>query len=357
MPQQPPPPGMPPMPPMMMPPPMFMPPPPQRERSFARAIFMTLATTIFGLSLAANVYLLLFSGLMSGAASARQSTIVEGDPTERVAIIPVNGIIAADASEQFARFMKTAEADKNVKGIVIEIDSPGGTVTASDEIHHRIMEFKKARPGVPVVASMGSLAASGGYYIACAADYVFAQPSTMTGNIGVLFPRYNVSRLADKWGIEETTLASTGAPYKNAGSMFKPERPEDNAYFQDIIDKSFAQFKAVVQAGRGPKLSKSLDQIANGQIYLAPDALALGLVDKIGYIDDAYAHAGQGLKKMQVVRYHNPPTLLEALGSKSNVGPIGASASAGSGGVNVQIDPQKVQEMLTPRMMYLWRGE
>jgi protease-4 len=253
--------------------------------------------------------------------------------------------------------MKTAEADKNVKGIVIENDSPGGTVTASDEIHHRIMEFKKARPGVPVVASMGSLAASGGYYIACAADYVFAQPSTMTGNIGVLFPRYNVSRLADKWGIEETTLASTGAPYKNAGSMFKPEKPEDNAYFQDIIDKSFAQFKAVVQAGRGPKLSKSLDQIANGQIYLAPDALALGLVDKIGYIDDAYAHAGQGLKKMQVVRYHNPPTLLEALGSKSNVGPIGASASAGSGGVNVQIDPQKVQEMLTPRMMYLWRGE
>jgi ClpP class serine protease len=139
--------------------------------------------------------------------------------------------------------------------------------------------------------------------------------------------------------------------------MFKPERPEDNAYFQDIIDKSFAQFKAVVQAGRGPKLSKSLDQIANGQIYLAPEAQALGLVDKIGYIDDAYAHAGQGLKKMQVVRYHNPPSLLEALGSKSNVGPIGASASAGSGGVNVQIDPQKVQEMLTPRMMYLWRGE
>jgi len=124
--------------------------------------------------------LLLFSGLMSGASSARQSTIVEGDPTERIAVIPVDGLIANEASQQFARFMKTAEADKNVKGIVIEIDSPGGTVTASDEIHHRIMEFKKARPGVPIVASMGSLAASGGYYIACATDYVFAQPSTMT---------------------------------------------------------------------------------------------------------------------------------------------------------------------------------
>ena len=356
---RPPPPGMQPMPPMppMMPPPMFMP-PPMKERSFARAIFMTLATTIFGLSLAANVYLLLFSGLVAGGTSGRQTTIVEGDPTQRVAVIPVNGIIMNEASQQFARFIKMAEADQNVKAVILDIDSPGGTVTASDEIHHRILEFKKARPGVQVVASMGSLAASGGYYVACAADHVYAQPTTMTGNIGVLFPRYNVSRLADKWGIEETTLHSTGADYKNAGSMFKPDDPKETKYFQDIIDKSFGQFKTVVKNGRGPKLTKSLDEIANGQIYLGPDALALGLVDTLGYLDDACAFAAStaGLKKMQVVRYHNPPSFLEAIASgKSNVGSIGATATGG--GVNVQVDPQKLQEMLTPRMMYLWRGE
>jgi protease-4 len=349
------PPGMPPMPPMM-PPPMFMQPP--KERSFARAIFMTLATTIFGLSLAANVYLLLFSGLMAGGTSGRQTTIIDGDPMQRVAVIPVSGIIMNDASQQFARFMKMAEADNNVKAVVLEIDSPGGTVTASDEMHHRIMEFKKARPGVQVIASMGSLAASGGYYIACAADHVYAQPTTMTGNIGVLFPRYNVSRLADKWGIEETTLHSTGADYKNAGSMFKPDNPKETKYFQDIIDKSFTQFKTVVKNGRGPKLTKSLDEIANGQIYLGPDALSLGLIDTLGYLDDACAFAAKtaGLKKMQVVRYHNPPSLFEAFASgKSNVGAIGANAN--TSGVNVQLDPQKLQEMLTPRMMYLWRGE
>jgi protease-4 len=356
---RPPPPGMQPMPPMppMMPPPMFMQPP--KERSFARAIFMTLATTIFGLSLAANVYLLLFSGLMAGGTSARQTTIVEGEPTQRVAVIPVSGIIMNEASEQFARFMKMAEGDTNVKAVILEIDSPGGTVTASDEMHHRILEFKKARPGVQVIASMGSLAASGGYYIACAADHVYAQPTTMTGNIGVLFPRYNVSRLADKWGIEETTLHSTGADYKNAGSMFKPDNPKETKYFQDIIDKSFTQFKTVVKNGRGPKLTKSLDEIANGQIYLGPDALALGLVDTLGYLDDAYAYAATsaGLKKMQVVRYHNPPSFLEAFASgKSNVGSLSAS-TGGSGGVNVQLDPQKLQELMTPRMMYLWRGE
>lgn len=348
-----PPPGMPPMPPMMPPPPMFMQPPP-RERSFARAIFMTLATTIFGLSLAANVYLLLFSGLMAGGTSARQNTIVEGEATERVAVIPVNGVIMTEAAQQFERFMRMAEADQNVKGIVLEIDSPGGTVTASDEIHHRIMGFKKKRPGVPVVATMGSLAASGGYYIACAADYVFAQPTTMTGNIGVLFPRYNVSRLADKWGIEETTLESTGANFKNAGSMFQPENPEDVKYFQEIIDKSFVQFKNVVQNGRGNKLTKPLDEIANGKIYLGPDALALGLVDQIGYLEDAYGHAAQGLKKPQVVRYANPPSLLEALSTKSNIGAVTASAR---NGVNVQLDWQKLQELTTPRMLYLWRGE
>ncbi len=348
--------GMPPMPPMM-PPPMFMQPPP-RERGFARAIFMTLATTIFGLSLAANVYLLLFSGLMSGGMSARQNTIVEGDPLERVAIIPVSGVIMTEAAQQFERFMRMAEDDANVKAIVLEIDSPGGTVTASDEIHHRIMRFKKNRPGVPVVATMGSLAASGGYYVACAADYVFAQPTTMTGNIGVLFPRYNVSELADKWGIEETTLESTGADFKNAGSMFQPEDPRDVAYFQSIIDKSFVQFKDVVRNGRGNKLTKPLDEIANGKIYLGPDALALGLVDQVGYLDDAYAYAAQGLKRPQVVRYANPPSLLEALSAKSNVGAVSASVGGEKGGgVNVQLDWRKLQELTTPRMLYLWRGE
>lgn len=343
--------GMPPMPPMM-PPPMFMQPP--RERSFARAIFMTLATTIFGLSLAANVYLLLFSGLMAGGASARQNTILEGDPLERVAIIPVNGVIMTEAAQQFERFMRMAEEDNNVKAVVLEIDSPGGTVTASDEIHHRIMQFKINRPGVPVVATMGSLAASGGYYIACAADYVYAQPTTMTGNIGVLFPRYNVSELADKWGIEETTLESTGAEFKNAGSMFKPENPADVAYFQEIIDKSFVQFKNVVRNGRGKKLTKPLDEIANGKIYLGPDALELGLVDQVGYLQDAYLHAAKGLKKPHVVRYANPPSLLDALSAKSNVGAISAS---GNSGVNVQLDWRKLQELTTPRMLYLWRGE
>jgi protease-4 len=351
----------------MMPPPIFMAPPPNNGgggRSFARGIFMTLATTIFGLSLAANVYLLLFSGLMAGAggASARQAVLEEGDATQKIAVIPVNGIIMAEQAQQFDRFLSMAERDRNVKAVVIEVDSPGGSVTASDEIHHRITQFKlratNANRNVPVVISMQSLAASGGYYIACAADHVVAQPTTMTGNIGVLFPRYNVSKLADEWGVEETTLESTGAPFKNAGSMFQPEDPAELAYFQDIIDQAFGQFKDVVVKGRASKLKKPITEIANGKIYTARDALALGLIDQVGYASDAYDHAAKaaGLSKRQIVRYQNPPSLFDVLASGESNAP-GLQGKVGPGGVTVQLDWRTVQELTTPRLLYLWRGQ
>src|SRR2546421_1098462 len=267
----------PPMPPgymPFMPPPMFM--PPQRpQRSFARAIFMTLATAIFGLSLTLNFYLLLASGMLSGGGSSRSSSIVEGDPKQKVAVIPINGTIFDDMSNRFQRWMTSVDRDKNVKALVIEIDSPGGSVTASDEIWHRIQQYKTDHPGTPVIVSISGLAASGGYYVACGGDYLFAQPTTLTGNIGVLLPQYNVSKLFDKWGIEENTIVSQGATFKNAGSMFKPEKPEDRAYLQDIADKAFTQFKDVVAKGRQSKLTKPLGDIANGKIYTASDALPL----------------------------------------------------------------------------------
>jgi protease-4 len=181
---------------------------------------MTLATSIFGLSLAMNIYLLLFSGLLGGGSSAVQNTILSGDSAQKIAVVPISGIIDQAMSLKIDRYLRSIERDKNVKAIVLDVDSPGGTVTASDEIYHRLREFKASMAtqgrSVPIVATMGSLAASGGYYVSCAADYVFAQPTTLTGNIGVLLPRYNINKLADQWGVQETTLESGGAPFKNA---------------------------------------------------------------------------------------------------------------------------------------------
>jgi protease-4 len=355
-----PPPPRPPMPPGAMmppfPPPMFMPPPPPRPRGgFVRGVFVTLATTIFGLSLTLNIYLLIVSGILTGGGS-HSTNLVDGDPKQKIAVVPISGIIMDELSTKFDRWMRAIDKDDDVKALVIEIDSPGGSVTSSDEIWHRIRKYKADHANVPIVIAMNGLAASGGYYVACAGDYLFAQPSTLTGNIGVLLPNFNLSRLMDKWGIEEKTIVSQGADFKNAGSMFQPERAEDRAYLQDIADKCFTQFKDIVAKGRQSKLTKPLAEIANGKIYMAADALALGLIDQIGYPHDAYAYAAKkaNLKNMMVVKYRDPPTIFDALSGSSNVG----SAQAHSVTINgVNINGGDLHELLTPRLMYLWRGQ
>src|SRR5438477_9819650 len=167
---------------------------------------------------------------------------------------------------------------------------------------------------------MGALATSGGYYIACACDYVFAETTSWTGNIGVLQEGFNVSELCQKWGIKETTIVPEGAPYKNAGSMFQPERAEDIKYMRDMVEQAFGRFKYVVNTGRKGKLTQSVDAIANGKVYDGPQAKKLGLVDDIGYAPDAYEKAAQlaGLKDKQVVYYEQPTGLLRLLGANSN---------------------------------------
>ncbi len=339
------------------PPPGWFPPPAPRQRSFARAIFTTLATTVFGLSIALNLYLLVFSGIMSSR-STREDVIIDGDPKEKIAVVPiVNSMILEAQAEQLNHLLDTVEKDPEVKALVIKIDTPGGAVTAADEMYHRIAVFKSRKPGIPVVISMGGFATSGGYYAACAGDYIFAQPTTITGNIGVLLPQYNLSRLADKWGIEDASIHSTGADYKTAGSWLRPRSPEETAYLTDLIDAAFVQFKTVVKNGRVGKLTQSVDQIANGKAYTADEAVKLGLVDTIGYPADAYAYAAQkaGLTRMHVVKFEEPPTFAQLFSSsESKFSPAKASGGVQINGV--QVDAGKLEELLKPQLLYLWQG-
>jgi protease-4 len=334
---------------------MYYPPAPPHKGSFARAIFMTLATSIFGLSIALNVYLLILSGFAGGAESPRRTTILSGDPRQTVAVVPVNGLIDDDAVNRFERAIRTIEADQDIKALVLEVDTPGGTVTASDQIYHRILRLKQDRK-LPVVVAMGSLATSGGYYLSCAADEIVAQRTTITGNIGVLLPRYNLSKLAEKHGIEDTSLASTGATFKNAGSMLKPETPEERAYWLGLIDDAFATFKQVVASGRSAKLKAPMEEVANGKAYTASQSLQMGLVDYVDYPSFAYDRAAAlaGLTNKHVVRFETRPTLLESLG-------LGASLKAANNltinGVNINLDKAWLEELMTPRPMYLWRGQ
>ncbi len=339
------------------PPPAFYP-PPSRPHGFTRAIFVTLASTIFGLSLLANMYLLLYSGLLDVQTTAvTEQIVLEGNPKEKVAIIPVRGIIRDETVAIVGRWLRAAREDANVKAVVIEVDTPGGDVTSSDEIHHLIQKLRKARTEkgetFPIVVSMGSLGTSGGYYISAGADHIFAQPTTLTGNIGVLMPRFNVSGLADKWGVSEKTLAAPEGGFKNAGSMFSPENPRDTKYMQGIVNQAYDQFRSVVKAGREGKLKASLAEVANGQVFTASQALQNGLIDQIDYLESAYlwAAAKAGLNKPTIVRYQKRPSLMETFLAASNASPPRNVT------VNLNADPATIDQLTTPRIQYLWRGQ
>jgi protease-4 len=340
----------------------MMPPfgPPPRDRPL-RAVLLTLVVLLLlGVGLIA-----LAMAAFSNAGSSKavmQTVIVHGDPKEKIAVISVSGLILDSTAERFNRHMNLAESDPNVKAIVIEVETPGGEITPSDRMYHRIMDFKTLHSKIPVVVSMGNLATSGGYYLSCAADDIVAQPTTLTADIGVLMPSYNFSKLADKWGIEETTVVAPRQGFKNAYSPFAPVKPEDHVYMQALIDEMFGQFKTVVSTSRGSKLTEPIDVIANGKAYLAKEAKTLGLIDSIGYPEDAYAIAARlaNLSSRQVVRYHDPtPSVLDLLmgNSGSEESQFPRSGKFGSGGINLNVDANSLIELSTPRMLYLWQGQ
>jgi protease-4 len=351
-------------PPMMPPagPPAWFPPPPRRKRSHAlRTLFTVLGVIVLLVSVLLNLALIAHDAVSNGlgAAGVRETTLISGDAHQKVALIPiVNEMILESNAQLLDKMLEAAEKDSTVKAIVLQIDSPGGAVTPSDEMHQRIVDFKIHKPGVPVVVSMGSLCASGGYYAASAADYLFAEPTTITGSIGVLMPRYNFARLADKYGVEDTSIHATGSPYKTAGSPLKPPTTQETEYLVGLIDADFTEFKKVVVAGRGPRLTQPIADIANGKAYTAAEALKLGLVDAIGYPTDAanYAASMAKLTKMTLVKYDAPPTLLELFSSSAASLPPPRS-NAGVQVNGIQINSAALDSLLTPRLLYMWRGE
>ncbi|MFT3788380.1 MAG: signal peptide peptidase SppA [Tepidisphaeraceae bacterium] len=316
------PPGRPPMPFPMMPMP-YPPPPPRRAGGgFVRAIFLTLATTIFGISLLLNVWLLAVVGFRNAATSggtSQQTLSKSGDPSQKVAVVKFDGVITSETATRFIALLDKVDDDRDVRALVIQIDSPGGEVTASDEVYDRIIRLKTERK-LPVVVSMSSLCASGGYYFACAADRLVAQRTTLTGSIGVYFGMSDITGLAEKIGVKDRTIVADGGTYKISGSMWKPMTQDEETYFKSLVNDSLAIFKSVVTNGRGSKLTQSIDSVANGKIYTGTQALQLGLIDQIGYLDDAVALAAKdaGLNNPSAVKFEREPTLWDAL---SGAGP------------------------------------
>ena len=204
---------------------------------------------------------------------------------EKVAVIAVTGLISD--SEPTIDQLKKFSKDDSVKAIVLRIESPGGGVGPSQEIYE---EVKKVRAKKPVLASMGALAASGGYYIACAAQRVYANPGTITGSIGVIMPFMNVKDLAEKLGVKGMTVKS-GA-FKDMGSPLRDMTPRERELLQGVVDNVHLQFVNAVAAGRNLNREDVL-RIADGRIFTGEQAKGLGLVDVLGNLEDAISDAGK----------------------------------------------------------------
>jgi protease-4 len=346
--------------PMMFPP---MPPFPPRRRAGLWIVVILLA---IGLAISVLVNMAQLGTTLAGA-DVRQTTI-SGEGADKIAVVPIDGLIDDNSTETFDKVLKEVEKDSAVKALVVEIDTPGGSATASDEMYHRLDRFKNDKH-IPVVVAMRGMATSGGYYVSCAADYIFAEPGCLTGNIGVLFPRFNMSQMLDKWGVAETTLTATvpGHSYKNAGSMFKPDNPQDEAYLQGLVDDTFAQFKGVVQTGRKGKLNDKQKDIFSGKAFIAQDALDRGLIDQIGYPDKAYDYAASaaGVTNHTVVRYTPSATLMQLLTARSNIQRVesgaenGGESGSSSGMISIDgfsVDARAVTDLFAARPLLLWRA-
>jgi len=224
--------------------------------------------------------------------------VLEGSASEKMALIHLTGFLAVQPRQgalratpsqvqELVSALALAEADPQVRAVVLAIDSPGGTTTASDILYHEITEFRE-RTGKPVVAAMLDVAASGGYYAALPADWILAHPTTITGSVGVVFMRPKLHGLFDKIGVD--VEVSKSGEDKDMGSPFRPTSPEEAALFQAIIDDYADRFLSLVARHRG-LTDRNMELVRTARVFTAGQALTAGLIDEVGYIQDAFAKA------------------------------------------------------------------
>ncbi len=258
-------------------------------------------------SLLANV--VLFNLVQQAARKPYREVFISGEPDAeaKVVIVPVSGLLTASSAASLRSTIRALEKDDSVHGVLLKVDSPGGTVAASDRMYHELLEYKRAKQDAsttafPVVTFIQGLGASGAYYLACATDEVIAEPTALVGSIGVRMTFFNVSGLLSEWQVQVETLKS--GPWKDAGSPFRALTDQERERFMQLIRHYYETFLDVVREGRGDRIDEDqLLKIANGDVYVADEALEYRLIDRIGYLDDAIERVREltGLDRLRVV--------------------------------------------------------
>jgi protease IV len=227
--------------------------------------------------MALAIFGFMFIGLMSSSDDLEFAGLGSGD----IGVVEMFGVIDESSARPIIKQLDRWAENKSIKAIIVHIDSPGGVVAPSQELYDAIIRAKKEKP---VVADMASVAASGGYYIACAADKIIANPGTITGSIGVIFQFYTLKGLFDKVGVATETVKS--GELKDVGSMARPMTEKEQKMLQAVVNDSYEQFVEVVAAGR--QMDKAeVYPLADGSIYTGLQAYNLGLVDTLGGFQQA----------------------------------------------------------------------
>jgi protease IV len=299
------------------------------------------------------IIVLIFAGLSLGLlASCSMPTGVASITGDRIGLLYIEGLIQSGrpsdlsfvstgtTSDRLVEIIQQAIDDKGIKGMVVRINSPGGSSAASQEIFDALKRFRDS--GRPVVVSMADVAASGGYYVACAANEIFANASTLTGSIGVAMPLAGYEGLFKLIGVEDRTLSA--GKFKEIGSPTRPMTADEKALLQGMINQVYDQFWGVVSSQRGFKDEQRID-IAEGKIYNGAQAKDIGLIDSIGGIHDAIVRAGAltGLGEKPTIEELGKTGLLDQLfgtstpASRSHVGSVGDA-------LGKAVDPLKAGE-------------
>jgi protease IV len=249
---------------------------------------------------------------------------VSGEGADKIAVLPIVGMIGSEevsslgvpaaTPDTLRNQLRQAAEDKHIQAVILEVNSPGGGVVASDRMHESILNFKEATDK-PVIVSMDETAASGGYYISTAADRIVANETTLTGSLGVIFSYLNVGEAADKFGLEEEVVKS--GEFKNMISPFDEPTEEETEILQTYVNQAYDRFVEVIVEGR--KLPEDrVRELADGRIYSGLQAESLGLVDELGDLERAAQLSGElaGTEEATVVRYERAPGLLDLLQSR-----------------------------------------
>ena len=279
-----------------------------RTFSLAAAV-LTLLSSLYGCTLL-NVSL-------GDATQPLAERVLSGEGRDKILLLDISGFITSEQQSSLFSSQKKpgtvalmreqldrARADKDIKALVLRISSPGGGVTASDTLYHELRKFKKDT-GIPTLAHFMDVGASGAYYAALAADRITAQPTTVTGSIGVMMLRVDATGLMQKIGLQASEI--TSGDKKGMGSPFRRMSPEEQKIFQAVVNSLQARFVNTVVERRNLSLA-AVTKLADGRIYTSQEALDAGLIDNILYLDEALEQAKKAaaLDRASVVTYFRP---------------------------------------------------